>query len=155
MFYVFLFCKSRERGALTVSLGMCVVGAAIAAETGGRRITSSGSDGQPIPGGTVSVRSPDSLVSKTAVTAADGSVRLTGLDTATNYTVVVDASGYGDFRANNVAVVSGKNLILGYALAPHTLDPVVMTGTSLQAVDPTSACAGTPLNLNNLNWHPT
>src|SRR3546814_1912801 len=73
------FAKSLKRSALTVALGMCFVGAAIAAETGGLRITISGSDGQPIPGATVSVSSPDSLVSKTAVTAADGSVRLTGL----------------------------------------------------------------------------
>src|SRR3546814_19904666 len=80
----------------------------------------------------------DSLVSKPAVTAADGSVRLTGLDPATNYTVVVDASGYGDFSANNVAVVSGKNLSLGYALGAMTLDTVVVTGTSLAAVDTTS-----------------
>src|SRR3546814_2437166 len=114
---------------------MCFVGAAIAAETGGLRIPNSGSVGQPIPGATVSVSSPDSLVSKTAVTAADGSVRLTGLDPATNYTVGVDASGYGDFSANNVAVVSGKNLSLGYALGATTLDTVVVTGTSLAAVD--------------------
>src|SRR3546814_7381371 len=49
------FAKSLKRSALTVALGMCFVGAAIAAETGGLRITISGSDGQPIPGATVSV----------------------------------------------------------------------------------------------------
>src|SRR3546814_7243568 len=73
------FAKSPKRSALTVALGMCFVGAAIAAETGGLRSTISGSDGQPIPGATVRVSSPDSLVSKTAVTAADGSVRLTAI----------------------------------------------------------------------------
>src|SRR3546814_79549 len=149
------FAKSLKRSALTVALGMCFVGAAIAAETGGLRITISGSDGQPIPGATVSVSSPDSLVSKTAVTAADGSVRLTGLDPATNYTVVVDASGYGDFSANNVAVVSGKNLSLGYALGATTLDTVVVTGTSLAAVDTTSAVVGTTLNLDIVESLPT
>src|SRR3546814_940742 len=121
---------------------MCFVGAAIAAETGGLRITISGSDGQPIPGATVSVSSPDSLVSKTAVTEADGSVRLTGLDPATNYTVVVDASGYSDFSASNVAVVSGKKLSLGYALGATTLHTVVVTGTSLAAVETTLAVVG-------------
>src|SRR3546814_8859873 len=79
------FCQKPEAQCADGRAGMCFVGAAIAAETGGLRITISGSDGQPIPGATVSVSSPDSLVSKTAVTAADGSVRLTGLDPATNY----------------------------------------------------------------------
>ena len=149
------FAKGLKRSALTVALGMCFVGAAIAAETGGLRITISGTDGQPIPGATVSVSSPDSLVSKTAVTEADGSVRLTGLDPATNYTVVVDASGYGDFSANNVAVVSGKNLSLGYALGATTLDTVVVTGTSLAAVDTTSAIVGTTLTLDLVESLPT
>src|SRR5690606_35058800 len=99
---------------------MCLVGAAVAAEPGRLPSPITGRDGQPIPGATVSVSSPDSLVSKTAVTEADGSVRLTGLDPATNYTVVVDAAGYSDFSANNVAVVSGKNLSLGYALGATT-----------------------------------
>src|SRR3546814_13679101 len=120
---------------------MCFGGPAIAAETGGLRTTSSVSDGQPIPGATVSVRSPDSLVSKTAVTEADGSVRLTGLDPATNYTVVVDASGYSDFSASNVAVVSGKNLSLGYALGATTLDTVVVTRSDERRVG--NACVST------------
>ncbi|MFC3716867.1 carboxypeptidase regulatory-like domain-containing protein [Luteimonas soli] len=149
------FAKSLKRSALSVALGMCFVGAALAAETGGLRITITGSDGQPIPGATVSVSSPDSLVSKTAVTEADGSVRLTGLDPATNYTVVVDASGYSDFSANNVAVVSGKNLSLGYALGATTLDTIVVTGTSLAAVDTTSAVVGTTLNLDIVESLPT
>src|SRR3546814_12670970 len=97
----------------------------------------------------------DSLVSKPAVTAADGSVRLTGLDPATTYTVVVDASGYGDFSANNVAVVSGKNLSLGYALAATTLDTVVVNGNSLAAVATTSAVVGTTLNLDIVESLPT
>src|SRR3546814_16001159 len=87
----------------------------------------------------------DSLVSKTAVTAADGSVRLTGLDPATNYTVAVDASVYGDLSDNNVAVVSGKNLSLGYALGATTRATVVVTGTLLAALQPTPAFVGTLL----------
>src|SRR3546814_20000848 len=102
---------------------MCFVGAAIAAETGGLRITISGSDGQPIPGATVSGSSPDSLVSKTAVTAADGSVRLTGLAPATNYTAGGDASSYGDFNGHNVAAVTGKNLSLVSAPGATTPAP--------------------------------
>ena len=90
------FVRNLKRNALAAALGMCFIGAALAAETGGLRITITGSDGQPIAGATVQVSSPDSLVSRSAVTEADGSVRLTGLDPATNYTVEVGAAGRDD-----------------------------------------------------------
>ena len=147
--------KGLRRSALAAALGMCFVGAALAAETGGLRITITGNDGQPVAGATVKVSSPDSLVSKSGVTEADGSVRLSGLDPATNYTVQVDASGYSDFSADNVAVVSGKNLSLGYALGATNLDTVVVTGTALAAVDTTSATVGTTLNLDIVEALPT
>ncbi|HZW18273.1 MAG TPA: TonB-dependent receptor [Luteimonas sp.] len=149
------FVKGLRRSALAAALGMCFVGAALAAETGGLRITITGNDGQPVAGATVKVSSPDSLVSRSGVTEADGSVRLTGLDPATNYTVQVDASGYSDFSADNVAVVSGKNLSLGYALGATNLDTIVVTGTALAAVDTTSATVGTTLNLDIVEALPT
>ncbi|MFT4178237.1 MAG: carboxypeptidase-like regulatory domain-containing protein, partial [Thermomonas sp.] len=135
--------KKIKRCALTMALSLCFVGAAYAADTGGLRITITGNGGQPLAGATVKVSSPDSLVSKTGVTAADGSVSLAGLDPSTRYTVEIVASGYNNYSASNVAVVSGKNLSLGYALGAVTsdatnLDAVVVTGTSLAAVDTTS-----------------
>src|SRR3546814_5845815 len=69
--------------------------------------------------------------------------------------LVVDASGYGDFSANNVAVVSGKNLSLGYAPGATTLDTVAVTGTSLAAVDTTSAVVGTTPTLDIVESLPT
>ena len=149
------FVRTFKRNALAAALGMCFIGASLAAETGGLRITITGNDGQPVAGATVRVSSPDSLVSRSAVTEADGSVRLNGLDPATNYTVEVGASGYDDYSAGNVAVVSGKNLSLGYALGATTLDTVVVTGTSLAAVDTTSAIVGTTLTLDLVESLPT
>ncbi|MGH8084091.1 MAG: carboxypeptidase regulatory-like domain-containing protein [Lysobacter sp.] len=149
------FVRTLKRNALAAALGMCFIGAALAAETGGLRITITGSDGQPVAGATVKVSSPDSLVSKSAVTAADGSVRLAGLDPATNYTVEVGASGYDNYSTDNVAVVSGKNLSLGYALGATTFDTVIVTGASLAAVDTTSATVGTTLNLDIVESLPT
>lgn len=147
--------KSLKRSALTLALGLCFVGAAIAAETGGLRITVTGNGGAPLVGATVKVSSPASLVSKTGVTAADGTINLTGLDPATNYTVEVIAPGYSNFSANNVAVVSGKNLSLGYSLGATTLDTVVVTGASLAAVDTTSATVSTVLTLDQVESLPT
>ena len=147
--------KGLKRSALTVALGMCFVGAALAAETGGLRVTITGTDGAPVAGATVQVSSPDSLVSRSGVTAADGSVRLQGLDPATNYTVVVDAAGYDDFSASNVAVVSGKNLSVGYALGVASLDTVVVTGANLAAIDTTSATVSSTLTLDMVESLPT
>ena len=149
------FVRNLKRNALAAALGMCFIGAALAAETGGLRITITGSDGQPIAGATVQVSSPDSLVSRSAVTEADGSVRLTGLDPATNYTVEVGAAGYASYSADDVAVVSGKNLSLGYALGTTNLETVIVTGASLAAVDTTSATVGTTLNLDIVESLPT
>lgn len=147
--------KSLKRNALTLALGLCFVGAAIGAETGGLRITITGSGGAPLVGATVKVSSPSSLVTKTGVTAADGTINLNGLDPATNYTVEVVATGYSNFSANNVAVVSGKNLSLGYSLGATTLDTVVVTGASLAAVDTTSATVSTVLTLDQVESLPT
>ncbi len=149
------FVRGLKRSALAAALGMCFIGAALAAETGGLRITITGNDGQPVAGATVKVSSPDSLVSRTGVTEADGSVRLTGLDPSTNYTVEVGASGYDQFSASNVAVVSGKNLSLGYALGATNLDTVIVTGTALAAVDTTSATVSTTLTLDMVEALPT
>lgn len=80
-----------RRSAVAVAVGMCFVGAAWAAEAGGLRITIAGAGGKPLAGATVKISSPSSLVTKTAVTEADGSVRVAGLDPATDYKVEVVA----------------------------------------------------------------
>lgn len=127
-------------------------------QTGGLRISVTGDGGAPISGATVTVSSPSSLVSRSGVTDAEGFVRLAGLDPATNYTVAVSAGGYSDFNASNVAVISGRDLSLGYILANASateLGDVVVTGRALAAVDVTSATVGTTLNLQTVESLPT
>lgn len=148
--------------ALTVALSMCFAGAAWA-DTGGLRIAINDGGGQPLAGATVKVSSPDSLVSKSGVTDATGRVRLSGLDPATNYTVQIEAPGYSDFTAANVAVVSGKELSLGYKLSGSaaasadatTLNTVTVTGVSLAAIDTTSATVSSVLTLEQVESLPT
>lgn len=150
---------SMRHAALAVALSMCFASAALAQQAGGLRITINGSDGQPVAGATVRASSPDSLVSKTGKTDANGELRLLGLDPATNYTVQVTAAGYQDLNANNVAVVSGKDLSVGYVLGGSagatTLDAVVVTGAGLAAIDTTSAVVGTTLTLDLTESLPT
>ena len=144
-----LLRKSARQLALGLAVGVSLAGVALAAETGSLRVNITGDDGQPLAGATVTVSSPDSLVSKSGVTEADGTIRLTGLDPATNYTVQVQASGYESFSsAANVAVVSNQTLNVGYALGVTALDTVTVTGATLAAIDTTSAQVGTTLNLD-------
>ena len=153
--------KGLKRSALTLALSMCFAGAALAADAGGLRITIKNAGGQPVAGATVKLSSPSSLSSKTGVTDENGNVNIVGLDPATNYTVEVVASGYSPFNANNVAVVSDQNRSVGYVLGggasadATNLDAVVVTGSSLAAVDTTSATVSTVLTLDLVESLPT
>lgn len=144
-----------RRTAISVAVGMCLTGAVWAAETGGLRISIAGTGGKPLAGATVKISSPSSLVVKTVVTESDGSVRVAGLDPATDYKVEVVAAGYTNFSASNVVVVSGQNLSLGYALGAGDVATVVVTSSRLASVDTTSATVGTRLNLAVVESLPT
>ncbi len=131
-------------------------------QAGSLRVTVTGTGGAPLSGASVTVSSPDSLVTRTGVTDAEGRVRLGGLDPATNYTVAVSAAGYSDFSASNVAVVSGRDLSVGYVLvfgntdsSASNVDDIIVTGTSLAAIDVTSATIGTTLTLDTVESLPT
>ena len=150
--------KGVSRAALGLAISFCVAGVALAqSQTGALRVTVQGTDGTPLSGATVVIRSPSSLTTKTATTDASGQVRVSGLDPATNYTVAVASPGFADFSASNVAVVSGKDLSVGYALASadNAVEEIVVTGYSLAAVDVTSATVGTTLTLDVVESLPT
>ena len=145
-----------RRSAISVAIGMCFMGAALAAETGGLRINITGTGGKPVAGATVRVSSPSSLVTKTGVTEADGTVRIAGLDPATDYKIEVVAPGYSNFAATGVAVVSNQNPALSYSIGGDAgAQQVVVTGSRLAQVDTTSAVVGTILNLGVVESLPT
>ncbi|MGO4479855.1 carboxypeptidase regulatory-like domain-containing protein [Massilia sp. 2TAF26] len=148
-----------RRSAVSLAVGMCFIGAAWAAETGGLRISITGAGGKPVAGATVKISSPSSLVTKTVVTEADGSVRVAGLDPASDYKIEVVAPGYSAFNATGVAVVSGSNPSVSYNLADAGgaggAQQVVVTGSRLAQVDTTSATVGTILNLAVVEALPT
>lgn len=152
-----------RRSAISVAIGMCFMGAALAAETGGLRIAITSPQGKPVAGATVRVSSPSSLVTKTAITEADGSVRISGLDPATDYKVEVVAPGYSNFAATEVAVVSNQNPLVSYTLgaadagatAAAGVQQVVVSGSRVSRVDTTSATVGTILNLAVVESLPT
>ena len=102
----------------SLALNMSIAGAASAqSQSGALRITIQGPNGKALSGATVVIKSPSSLSTKKVVTDGSGQVRVSGLDPATNYSISVSAPGFADFTADKVAVVSGKDLSVGYALA--------------------------------------
>ena len=151
-----------RRSAISVAIGMCFMGAALAAETGGLRISITNPQGKPVAGATVKISSPSSLISKTAITEADGSVRVAGLDPAIDYKVEVVAPGYSNFTATEVAVVSNQNPLVAYTLgapaaagATAGVQQVMVSGSRVARVDTTSATVGTILNLAVVESLPT
>lgn len=143
-------------GMLAVGAVVLAPGAMAQTQTGSLRVAVSGPSGAPVAGATVKISSPDSLVSRTGTTDATGAVRISGLDPATNYTVEIAASGFDAFTAGNVAVVSGQDRSVGYALGGSAAgDVVVITGSSLAAVDVTSATVSTTLTLETTEALPT
>ena len=143
-----------RRSAISLAIGMCFIGAAWAAESGGLRIMVTAA-GKPLAGATVKISSPSSLVTKTAVTEADGSVRVAGLDPASDYKVEVVAPGFSTFNTKDVVVVSGQSLSQSYTLGTDAVQSVVVTGSRLAQVDSTSATVGTILNLGVVESLPT
>ena len=142
-----------------VTLAVMPTSAAAQSQTGALRISVTSAN-SPVAGANVTVSAPDSLITKTGTTDASGSVRVSGLDPSTSYTVSVAADGYAAFSSDRVAVVSGRELSLGYSLASTggtstSVDDVVVTGRSLAAIDVTSASVGTVLTLAVVESLPT
>ena len=63
------------------------------------------SNGQPVAGATVSVKSPDTLTSRTATTDENGFLRIAALDPARNYSISIEEDGYLSLTKENVIVV--------------------------------------------------
>ncbi|WP_421729476.1 TonB-dependent receptor [Brevundimonas sp.] len=147
--------------AISAAMGMFFAGGAMAqSQTGALRVAVTANDGQPLSGATVIVSSPDSLITRSGVTDATGRVRVAGLDPSQNYTVEIAAPGYADYSASNVAVVTGRDLSVGYVLSSGAsdatnLDDIVVTGRSLAAIDVTSAQVSTTLTLAVVESLPT
>jgi len=153
--------KGVSTAALGAAMGLFIAGSAMAqTQTGALRVAVTGNDGQPLSGATVVVSSPDSLITRSGVTDATGRVRVAGLDPAQNYTVEIAAPGYAEYSASNVAVVTGRDLSVGYVLAgassdATSLDDIIVTGRALAAIDVTSATVSTTLTLAVVEALPT
>ncbi|GAA0305578.1 TonB-dependent receptor [Psychrosphaera haliotis] len=149
------FKNSLTAFAVAAALGLS--SSVMAAETGGLKIKVTDKNGNPIAGATVLVKAPDSLVSKNAVSDADGFVSLRGLDASNQYTVSINGNQIQAFEANNVRVITGKSLNLSYAVsnASSNMETIVVSGRAVSAIDTTSATTGMDITLDMTESLPT
>lgn len=143
--------------ALAVAAALGISSAAMAAETGGLKIRVLDKSGNPVAGAAVMVDAPDTLGSKTAVSDADGYVTLRGLDASNQYTVSISGDNLQSFEATDVRVITGKSLNLSYSIsrAASDMERIVVSGSSISAIDTTSATTGMDITLDMTESLPT
>ena len=149
------FKNSLTAFAVAAALGLS--SSVMAADTGGLKIKVTDQNGNPIAGATVLVKAPDSLVSKNAVSDAEGFVSLRGLDASSQYTVSINGNQIQAFEANNVRVITGKSLNLSYVVsnASSNMETIVVSGRAVSAIDTTSATTGMDITLGMTESLPT
>ncbi len=116
------------------------------------------SNGQPVAGATVSVKSPDTLTSRTATTDENGFLRIAALDPARNYSISIEEDGYLSLTKENVIVVSDKVFELDYVLATSEQDyeKIAVTGSRTATyIDTTSSTVGMDITLDLTESLPT
>lgn len=152
-----IFTLRKNITALAVIAALGVSGTAFALDTGGLKIKVTDANGSPIAGATVLVKAPDTLVSKNAVSGADGFVTLRGLDASNQYTVSINGANIQSFEATNVRVITGKSLNLTYELGgmDSEMETISVSGRSMIAIDTTSATTGLDITLDMTESLPT
>ncbi|KXI27004.1 TonB-dependent receptor [Paraglaciecola hydrolytica] len=148
-----IFRKSLAALAVAASIGLSA--SAFAADTGGLKIKVTDANGRAIVGATVKVNTPESLTSKEAVSDAEGYVRLVGLDPSHKYHVDIAGNGYLPLAADQVRVVTGKNLSLSYVLNNEDMETIEVTGRQAATLDTTSSVVGLDLTLDLVDSLPT
>ena len=103
-------------------------------ETGAIVGTISDSDGQPLPGVTVTATSPNLIGERSTVTNVQGQYRLPALPPGT-YTVKVELSGFGTVIQENVRLSTTQRLTVDLTLTPATLEEEVTVIAESPTVD--------------------
>jgi hypothetical protein len=137
--------------------GVLAFSSSALANTGTLRIQVLDQQGNPVANATVSVSSPDTLVSREVETDGDGFVRLAGLPPSQRYAIEVVEEGYDSIETDNVRVVSGKTFELNYTLAPagDDMETIQITGAPASTLDTTSSTTGIEVTLDMTESLPT
>ena len=98
-------------------------------------------EGNPLPGMTVTAKSPALLGTITDVTNAEGSFRLPGLPPGT-YTVTAELSGFKSIRQDGIIVQVGQILTLSLKTEPSALQEEITVVATSPTVDVQSTKVG-------------
>lgn len=147
----------RSVTAIAVSTIIGMSASAFAASTGGLKIHVTDMNGNSVVGAKVFVKTPDSLTSREAITDEEGNVLLRGLDASSKYTVSISGAAIQPFEAENVRVVTGKNLNFNYSVngANDSIERIVVSGRAVAAIDTSSAQTGIDITLDMTESLPT
>ncbi|WP_457934704.1 TonB-dependent receptor [Pseudoalteromonas sp. SCSIO 43210] len=143
--------------SIAIAASISISSTAFAADTGGLKIRVTDKQGNPVAGATISVQSPESLVSKKGVSDSAGYVLLRGLDPSSKYVVDITGNSIQPFEAKNVRVITDKNLNLNYSVVSSTdsIEKIVVSGRSVTAIDTTSSSTGLDVTLDMTESLPT
>lgn len=142
-----------------VLVGSAFMSMSAMADSGALRVKVMDNNGNPLAGAKVFVQTPDSLVKKTAMTDANGYVRLLGLDPSENYKVQISRDGFAEVTSDKVLVISGKSGDLSFQMAALSaggkVDEVIQVTGRRTTIDTTSAMVGQDMTLDLLDSLPT
>jgi len=119
----------------------CLTGLLMASTTGGLIGKVSATDGQGLPGVTVTATSPALMGQKTAISDVDGNFRLLLLPPGT-YELKFYMSGFQTITRKDVVVKLGHNYTVNQTLKPDKLEETIVVVAEQQLIDSTSTTTG-------------
>ncbi|MBI2379173.1 MAG: TonB-dependent receptor [Gammaproteobacteria bacterium] len=148
---------SWRKGLVTLAVSAAMGFSSVAlADVGALKVRIVDAEGKPVAGATVFVQTPESLVKKSAVSDANGVVRLMGLEPSAKYSVEISGEGYQQQKVENVLVISGKTMDISYVLeGADAAERMEVTGRRISQIDTSSATVATDLTLDLVDSLPT
>ncbi len=108
--------------------------AQVTRQTGSVRGTVTESDGEAIPGVTVTATGPKLIGSISDITDVNGNFRLVGLPPGT-YEILVELEGFKSIRQEQVTVQTGMTITLNFTLEPSTIAEEITVVATAPTVD--------------------
>jgi hypothetical protein len=122
---------------------------------GAIRVIVTDPDGAALPGATISVEAPDSIIKRTSTTGASGEVLMSALDPSDSWMVTTRLEGFAETRNENILVRAGQTAIVRVSLQLAEISEQVVVTADTPLVDTTSAITGQDITLELADAVPT
>jgi hypothetical protein len=139
------------------ALALLVVSAAAfgQAQRGSIAVTVTDSDGQGLPGASITAVSDQTLTRRTVFTDAAGEATIVALDPATNYVVTVSLDGFATQTVTDLVVRAGQTQALAVQLGLAEIAEELIVTSESPLVDVTKTQAGQQITLQLTESLPT